>query len=116
MIGDAAYCCDRETGRPLPMMAQTALHQGQYVAYTIRREMYGRRTFPYVPVKNRFIIPLGGRYAVWGGLRFRFGGVLPYFAKRLISLYYFLSILPPRRAFRLWRRSVKIYSENNIIS
>lgn len=113
VIGDANYCIMPGEERPLPMTAQLAIDQGRYVSYTIRRQMYGRRHFPYFPAKSRLIIPLGGQYAVYDGTYFCFAGVIPWALKRLISFYYYLTILPLRYAWRLWRRSVKIYSRND---
>jgi NADH dehydrogenase len=113
VLGDAAYCVDPETEGAVPMTAQTAIHQGEYVAYTISRMLRGRRTFSYIPIKTRFIIPLGGRYALFSGTFIKVAGLLPWLMKQFVSWNYLSSILPWHKALLMRRRAVKIYLRND---
>lgn len=104
VIGDAA-------ATPYAGMAQTAVHDGTFVADTIERKMMGRPLEPYRPHKPAYAIPIGPRWAavLLGNLRFfgRFGWIL----RRLADLRFFLSILKPREAIAAYR-SGKMLSES----
>lgn len=104
-IGDLAFCMDNE--KPMPMTSQTAISQGKYVAYYIKKKLHGRRIFKYHPKKLNFIIPLGGRYALIDFGRFKLEGFIPWALKRFVALKYFLSILSVGRAFKAWFLGVK---------
>lgn len=114
-IGDVAYFAgfsstggstSGEDEKPLSMTAQTAVSQGQYVAYTIKRLLYKRRIFKYHPRISKFIIPLGGCYAIADLGWFKLEGFSAWTLKRLVALKYFLSILSVRKALKLWWKGV----------
>ncbi|MCH7883193.1 NAD(P)/FAD-dependent oxidoreductase [Patescibacteria group bacterium] len=105
-VGDVAFCEAFER-KPLPMTAQTAISQGQYVAYIIKRILHGRNIFVYHPYKSKFIIPLGGHYALADLGWVRFEGFFAWALKRLVALKYFFSILPFHKALKLWWKGVK---------
>ena len=104
-IGDVAFCMDKD--KPMPMTSQTAISQGRYIAYYIKRKLRGREAFKYHPKKSNFIIPLGGRYALLDLGRFRTEGFMPWVLKRFVALKYFLSILSIKKAFRAWLLGIK---------
>ncbi len=109
VVGDMAYFRRNDMAQPLAMTAQAAIHEGRYAAYTLRRLMFGRRPFPYVPYVNKFLIDLGGRYAVFDSKYVKISGITAWFMKRAVPLLYMSNILPLRAAFALWRRGVKIF-------
>ncbi|MBI1957456.1 MAG: FAD-dependent oxidoreductase [Candidatus Niyogibacteria bacterium] len=108
-VGDIAFC--KGFGdEPLPMLAQTAVSQGRYAAYAIHRLFHDRRTFPFPhgSFHPQFIIPLGGHYALAYAKGFSLESWLPWALKRAVALKYFMSILPPRKALRVWWRGVRV--------
>lgn len=109
VVGDMAYFRKDDMAHPLAMTAQAAIHEGRYAAYTLRRLMFGRRPFPYVPYVNKFLIDLGGRYAVFDSKYVKISGIIAWFMKRAVPLLYMSDILPLRAAFALWRCGVKIF-------
>lgn len=106
-IGDVAFCRGF-TEKPLPMLAQTAISQGRYVAYAIRRLFHGRKAFPYHPLNPQFIVPLGGHFALLSVFGISLAGWLPWLLKRVVALNYFLSILPVGKALCIWWRGVRM--------
>lgn len=113
VVGDVAHCSDSKKGRHLPMAAEVAIDQGRYVAGSIKRLLHKRRAFPYIPHEERFIIPLGKKYALASIGFIKISGFIPWILKRFIALKYFLSILPPHKAFILWVTSFKLYIKND---
>lgn len=111
--GDIGYCFNKSAGNPLPMTAQTAISQGEYAARAIQRKIKNRILFPYNPKQSKFIIPLGGKYAL-ADLRFiKFSGFFAWALKHIVTLDYFLSILPLMDALKLWLSGLKIYIKND---
>lgn len=106
-IGDVAFCRGFDE-KPLPMTAQTAISQGHYVAYSIKRMLHHRKVFPYHPRRSKFIIPLGSQYALADLGWFKLEGFSAWVLKRLVALKYFLSILSIPKALKLWLRSVRL--------
>ena len=102
VIGDAAYCQGFDE-KPLPMTGQTAISQGAYVAYSIKRILHHRKVFKYHPRESKFIMPLGQKYAIADLGWLKISGFLPWYLKRLVALKYFLSILSFGKAWKLWR-------------
>ncbi|MBI5045497.1 MAG: FAD-dependent oxidoreductase [Candidatus Niyogibacteria bacterium] len=109
VIGDMAHFQGDGMERSLEMTAQAAIHEGRYVAYTLRRTMFGRRLFPYVPCVNKFLIDLGGRYAIFDSKYVKISGLVAWLMKRAVPFMYMSDILPWRAAFALWRRGIKIF-------
>lgn len=105
-VGDIAFC-EGVGGKPMPMTSQTAISQGQYAAYSIKRQLHGRKVFKYHPRESKFIMPLGGKYAVADLGFIKLFGFLPWYLKRFVALKYFLSILPFRKAFKVWLRGAR---------
>ncbi len=101
VLGDIAYC-EGFDKKPLPMTAQTAISHGIYAAYSVKRKLCGRKVFKYHPRQSRFVMPLGGKYAVIDLGWLKLSGLFGWFLKRFIALGYFLSILPFRKALKIW--------------
>lgn len=101
VIGDMGFCIGFDQ-KPMPMTSQTSISQGRYVAYSIKRQLRGRKILKYHPRKSRFIMPLGGKYAIMDLGVVRFSGLMPWLLKRFVALKYFLSILSFRKAIKIW--------------
>lgn len=112
VAGDIANTLNNNS--PIPMTAQKAIEEGKYAAYVISKKIRGVKKFkPYKPKLNKFIIPLGGKYAVADLGFIRFSGFFAWTLKHIVTLSYFLSILPTFYAIRLWLKGIKIYIKND---
>jgi len=68
---------------------------------------------PYRPKQSKFIIPLGGKYALADLGFIKFSGFFAWLLKHLVTLHYLISILPFGFALALWLRGLKIYIKND---
>lgn len=110
--GDIANTLNNNS--PIPMTAQKAINEGKYAAYIISKKIRGVKKFkPYKPKQNKFIIPLGGKYAVADLGFIKFSGFFAWSLKHIVTLTYFLSILPTFYAIHLWLKGIKIYIKND---
>lgn len=113
IVGDIGAYTNQEAGLLPPMTAQTAIAQGAYVARTLHRLFQGYRLFPYMLRQPRFIVPIGGTYALADLGIVKIEGLPAWLLKRFAALWYFLSILPMRNALTLWWRGVQLYTKND---
>lgn len=116
-VGDIAYYVNEKTGNPLPMTAQTAISEGSYAAYAISQKINFKtpddKLKQYTPKQSKFLIPLGGKYAIADMGIIKFSGSFAWFLKHLITLSYFISILPFSRAIKIWLSGIRIYIKND---
>ena len=117
VIGDLAYCLSPGAKAPLPMTAQVAMDQGRYAANYLASKLDGRsasrRIADFHPKIWRFLIPLGGKYALADLGFIKLSGFIPWAMKRFAALRYFLSILPFGKALSLWWRGLRIFTQND---
>lgn len=96
VIGDCAVT--EYTG-----MAQTALHDAEYVVDDILRTLHGKTRLDYMPKRPIYAIPVGRHWAVvlWGKTQINgwFGWVL----RRLADLRLYLHFLPLGKALTTWK-------------
>ncbi|HSE56733.1 MAG TPA: NAD(P)/FAD-dependent oxidoreductase [Candidatus Paceibacterota bacterium] len=100
IVGDGA-----ET--PYSGLAQTAIHNGKYVAQAIKKVITGKTLTPYNPHKGAYIIPIGSRWAILAMNRFRAYGFLPWVLRTLVDVRYYAHILPFRRLWYVLREGKK---------
>lgn len=112
-VGDAIYCVNEKTGIPLPMTASVAIREAGYVAENIKRTIQKQSLLRYKPKFPGFVIPIGGKYAIFEKYKFHMKGFLPWVLKDLISLQYWTSILGVLRGFKHWRKSLQIFLKND---
>lgn len=112
VVGDIGTQTQKNGFTP-PMTAQTAIDQGAYAARVIHRVFRGHRLFPYVLHGSRFIVPIGGRYALADFGAIKIEGLPAWLLKRFVALRYFLGILSTREALTLWWKGVQLYMKNN---
>jgi len=96
VIGDAA-------ATPYTGMAQTAIHDGRFVADVIEKKIYGRHSDPYQPRNPFYAIPIGPGWAATLIGHYRFYGLIGWWLRRLADLRFFLSILSFRKAILVFR-------------
>lgn len=108
VIGDAAALENPKTKRPVPWLAQTAIDQAHVVAAQIAGENT-HYTFPYLHT----IIPVGAKYAIADINGFKFHGFSAWAARQIADIRYFMKIVSPLEAFKLWWRGARVYMKND---
>ena len=106
-IGDVVCFYNPLTGESVPGLASVAIQQAEVVV----KNILGKKTI-YHPKKFPYILPIGGKYAL-----FQIGdrvieGPGAWTLKLFIELGYFLKIMPWRMAFRVWFKGLRIFLEN----
>lgn len=112
-IGDVA-CIAGSDGKPLPQTASLAIDEAQYVARSIVAEHRKQKSVPYQPHFEGYVIPVGGKYALFvfpSG--FVIAGFLGWVLRRLIDLVYLSSVLPWSRALLLWLKANRLFTRND---
>lgn len=112
-IGDIAFCYDEEKSYQAPATAQIAIEQGKYVAKNIIHLIKNEPLLLYSPKKPKFVVPLGGKFAVAEFLGVLLIGIEAWWLKRVAAFLYFRSILPTLKAFSLWTMGNKFFIEND---
>ncbi|MBI2604339.1 MAG: FAD-dependent oxidoreductase [Candidatus Harrisonbacteria bacterium] len=119
-LGDAVCVFDPVTKKPVPLVARAALLQADVAAENIIQDILAfehRASAPaprhYTPMEYPYVVPIGGKYAVAKIGPFVFSGILAWFFKGLIELYYLLSILPFWKAVRTWFKGLRIFLAND---
>lgn len=110
IIGDNCCLADNPA---LPQTAQIAIDQGRHAAKAILAEI-GKSPLPkYQPIPNRYVLPVGGKFALadLGFMRIR--GLAAWLLKETIFLKYLFSILPPLSALAHWFRAVHLFIKND---
>lgn len=109
-IGDMAAM----EGMPLPQIAPEAIAQGAVVAQNVYRRFKREIAFRhYKPKTWPFAIPLGGCHAIGSYAHLVVNGRLGYLFRKAVDLKYFLDVLRPLHALRVWMHGARIYSEND---
>ncbi len=112
-IGDIAFCYDEEKSYQAPATAQIAIDQGKHVAKNIVRLIKNEPLLLYTPKKSKFVIPLGGKFAVAEMLGILLRGIEAWWLKRAAAFLYFRSIMSLTKAFSLWTTGNKFFIEND---
>lgn len=113
-IGDAV-CARDASGNPTPMLVQPALQQAEVAAKNIILELRGENPgLVFKPFKNYpYIIPVGGKYAVGQIGPLVVSGWPCWIAKGLVEINYLLSIMPPKKALKIWLKGLTIFIQND---
>lgn len=111
--GDNAHVTNKKTGEPMPMLAQVAFRQGKIIARNIIADINKNPKKSYSQILKGVIIPLGGEYAVIKKGDFVFAGFTIWVLRRLIDLWYAISILPFTYALRKWIHDTNVFVEND---
>ena len=112
-VGDNIQFIDKKNQKQVPALAYTAIDQGKIVAQNIYNSIKNRKLKIYKPFYNVFIIPVGGKYAIanLGGLAIK--GFLAWVLRLVVDLRYFLSILSPYKAFKLYVDEMTVFLKND---
>lgn len=115
VVGDIAYCVDSATNERIPATAYNAIAQGKRAAKNIILREEGREEVPYVPQMPSYIVSFGSKYVI-AELKsgfIQFSGYGAWILKHLVTLRYFMQILPWGDAWRLWRGNMITYVKND---
>jgi NADH:ubiquinone reductase (H+-translocating) len=108
VAGDLASFFDVKRDCYVAASARTAIEQGELVAKNIVLKIQGRSAQKYNPPSPVYAIPIGPMFALSNAFNFSLQGKIGWFLKRVISLKYTLSILPPPAAISTWWRGIVI--------
>lgn len=95
-IGDSA-------ATPFAGTAQTAIHDGAYVARVIAATERAQSLPPYSMKKTPYVVPIGPNWALFTYGNLTLSGIIFFWLRELIDLKFFLTILSPWKAFQVWR-------------
>lgn len=99
----------------IPGVVPVAYTQGRTVATNILHQLAGEPLDHYQYRTLGAMVAVGGKAAVLqlSGAQRGMAGHVPWVLKKLVALRYWLSVLPPGRAFSLWRQGLKLHSMND---
>lgn len=103
--GQRVFVIGDNAATPYSGMAQTAQHDGEFVAMQLTRLLRKQKLAHYKPFAPFYAIPVGSGYAIVVIRWLVITGRLGWWLRRLADLRYFLSILPIRQAFSAWLSS-----------
>lgn len=113
-VGDVVEFIDHRTQKLEPSLAYVAISHGKIVAQNILRSINKKELKPHLPNTELWAAPVGGKFAVahlgrLGTLK----GISGWIVRGLVDLRYFISILPWRKALRLFREDVEVFTKND---
>ncbi len=113
VVGDLVEIIDQKNNLSVPATAWAAIGQAKVAAENIKHKLKRKTTRRYFPPNPAFVVPIGSKYALTNAFGLKSSGISVWILKRLLSLKYLLTILPPIKAFKIWWQSVEIYSKND---
>jgi NADH dehydrogenase len=113
-VGDSAATIDIQ-GAPVPMTAQKAIHEGAYVARAIRALARNPKTklSVYRSKPSKFIIPVGGKFAMLDAGFMRWTGFFAWVLKYVVLLKYLVTILPIGKSLRYVAHELRLFVRND---
>ena len=98
----------------LPQIAPEAIAQGATVAENAYRRFKRETSFRHYRATTwPWAIPLGGRHAIAHYRGLTVSGWLGYLFRKAVDLKYFLDILKPMHALRVWLHGARVYLQND---
>jgi NADH:ubiquinone reductase (H+-translocating) len=111
--GDCTQLLDPKTGMSAPLLAQVAFEEGRFVATNIAADIKGHTKKAYKPDLRGVILPVCGKYALFKRGNSVYGGYIFWVLRRLVDLYYTMSIMPFGYALKKWLYSNSIFAKND---
>jgi len=113
-LGDCAAIVHPASGKRVPALAQAAVKEAAIVAENIVRALERKGLMTWTPPERWItVVPLGGKYAIADFGSFHLWGIVGFAVRKAADLLYFLSILPPVPAFKLWAKGAAVYAKND---
>ena len=110
-IGDNAGFIDTTVHKPVPAMAFVAGAEGKIAAQNISNMIKNK---PYRPFYDLWVAPVGGKFSLahlWWGIRIK--GFWGWIVRELVDLKYLLSILPIKKAIRIFWEETTVFTKND---
>lgn len=113
-VGDGAALVDPATSRPVPQLAQAAIHQAETAAENVARSLEDGTPVAYAFPRMHALVPMGGSWGVAEvyGVRFRGHAVWP--IRLAADVRYFLKTLPWASAWKLIAAPLTSFRRNNL--
>jgi NADH dehydrogenase len=102
VAGDNLCFVDPRTKKTVLPTELEARKQGALVAKNIYRLIRRKPLRPYYPARVKFSVALPNRYAIYFTPNLMVAGFGGWLIRRVSQLRYFLSVLPVKKAFKLW--------------
>lgn len=112
-IGDNICIYNPKKNAPYPAVARAAISQANTAASNIIREIHGQKTINFHPTNYPYIIPIGGKYAIARIGPITISGLAGWLLKGLVEINYLFSIMPNRKAFKVWIKGLFIFIRND---
>ncbi|KKU98599.1 MAG: FAD-dependent pyridine nucleotide-disulfide oxidoreductase [Candidatus Jorgensenbacteria bacterium GW2011_GWC1_48_8] len=119
-VGDAACIINPKTNLPVPQVARAAITQGKIAAKNIIEDIKKQnflskkiKQYVYKPMNYPYIVPVGGKYAVAKIGLIVISGLLAWIFKGVVELNYFLSIMNPFKALKIWLHGLRVFIQND---
>ena len=113
LAGDNSGALNIATKKPVAQTAQEAMAQGQYVAKNIYRLIKNKPLLYYHAHPIRFVIPVGGKYAILYTPNLIIAGFFGWVIRKAADFRYFWSVLPFWSALKYWIFENKIFMKND---
>lgn len=113
-VGDCAALMDPVSKRPVPQLAQAAIHEAAVVAENIARAMGGQAPVKYAFPHMHALVPMGGSWGIAEVFGVRFKGHIVWPIRLAADVRYFLKTLPFRSAWKLIRAPLTYFRRNNL--
>ncbi len=113
IIGDNLCMVDPMTKKMVPQTAQEAVHQGKLAAKNIYRMIKNKTLLPYHPTSLRYVIPVGGKFAIMYSPNLIISGFWGWVIRKAADLRYFMSVLPIWKALGYWLFENNIFMKND---
>jgi len=113
-VGDCLSLADPKTKRPVPQLAQAAIHQAATVAANIARAFTGAAPAPYPFPTMHTVVPMGGAWGIAQVFGLRLKGRIVWPIRLAADVRYFLKTLPLGCAWKLIRAPLTTFRRNNL--
>ncbi len=113
-VGDCIALSDPKSKRPVPQLAQGAIHQAELAAENIIRMMEKKPLASYTFPAMHALVPMGGMWGVADVYGFRFKGWLVWPVRLAADVRYFVTTLPWKSAWKLIRAPLTFFRRNNL--
>ncbi len=113
-VGDCAALMDPASKRPVPQLAQAAIHQAKVVAENVANAMSGRPPAKYAFPHMHALVPMGGAWGIAEVFGFRFRGYVVWPIRLAADIRYFIKTLPWKSAWKLISAPLTSFRRNNL--
>ncbi len=113
-VGDGMALIDPKNKRPVPQLAQGAIHQGELAAENIVRTMDRKPLARYRFPAMHALVPMGGAWGVADVFGLRFKGVFVWPVRLVADIRYFLTTLPLKSALKMIKAPLTVFRRNNL--